>query len=457
MIKIGRKVILSAEQCHMTRIANILTEPPGPRARQIVEADQRYVATTTKASPVVASYAKGAVVIDVDGNTYLDFASGVSVLNVGHSNPRVVRAVQAQAEEMFHFAGTDFYYEAQVELAKRLGELTPGKLEKKVFFSNSGTESIEAAIKVARWHTKRKQFIAFIGCFHGRTMGSLSLTSSKPVQRDRFFPTMPGVEHVPYADCYRCPYKLEKESCGVYCARIIEEVYFSTYVPADEVAAMFVEPVQGEGGYIVPPKGFMPELSKICKQHGILLVDDEVQAGMGRTGRMWAIEHYDVVPDVLCTAKSLASGVPMGATIFPRYMDFTPSAHSNTFGGNLLACAASMATLDVIEQDHLLENATKMGAYLNKRLKELQEKHEVIGDVRGLGMMQATELVKDRRTKEHAMEERAKVIELAYKRGLVLLPAGRSTIRFIPPLIVDEAFIDEGIEILDSAFRDALK
>jgi 4-aminobutyrate aminotransferase len=268
---------------------------------------------------------------------------------------------------------------------------------------------------------------------------------------------MPGVQHVPYADCYRCPYKLEEGSCGTYCAKIIEEVYFATFVPADEVAAMFVEPVQGEGGYIVPPKPFVQELSKICTRHGILLVDDEVQAGMGRTGKWWAIEHFGVIPDIICSAKSLGSGVPIGATIFPRFMDFGPSAHSNTFGGNLLACASSLATFDVIEQDHLVENAARMGAYLNDRLHELQEKHELIGDVRGLGLMQATELVKDRRTKEYAITERNKVIELAYKRGLILLPAGRSTIRYIPPLMVDEAFIDEGMEILDSAFRDAVK
>jgi 4-aminobutyrate aminotransferase len=440
----------------MGHIANIVTEPPGPRAREIVEADHRYIATSTKTSPVAVSHAKGGAVTDVDGNTFLDFVSGVSVMNVGHSDPRIIRAVQEQAEKLFHFAGTDFYYDAQVKLAKKLEEVTPGKVEKKVFFSNSGTESVEAAMKLARWYTQRKLYLAFIGSFHGRTMGALSLTSSKPVQRERFFPTVPGVEHVPYANCYRCPYKQEKGSCGTQCAKIIEETYFPSYIPAEEVAAIFLEPVQGEGGYIVPPKDFVQELSRICKRHSILLVDDEVQAGMGRTGRMWAIEHYDVVPDIICSAKSLGSGVPIGATIFPRYMDFGPSAHSNTFGGNLLACASSLATFDVLEQDHMIENAARMGDHLNKRLRELQEKHEIIGDVRGLGLMQATELVKDRRTKEHAIAERNRVIERAYKRGLMLLPAGRSAIRYIPPLMVDEAFIDEGVEILDLAFRDAV-
>jgi 4-aminobutyrate aminotransferase len=268
---------------------------------------------------------------------------------------------------------------------------------------------------------------------------------------------MPGVQHVPYADCYRCPYKLEKGSCGAQCAKIIEEVYFHSLVPPEEVAAIFLEPVQGEGGYIVPPAAFVKELSRICRSYGILLVDDEVQAGMGRTGRMWAIEHYDVVPDVLCTAKALGSGVPIGATVFPRHMDFEPGVHSNTFGGNLLACASSLATFKVLEEDGLVENSARMGTYLRKRLEELQDRHEVIGDVRGLGLMQATELVKDRGTKEHAVQERDRVIDLCYKRGLILLPAGRSAIRYIPPLTADRDFIDEGIEILDSAFRDLSK
>jgi len=379
------------------------------------------------------------------------------VMNVGHSDPRIVKAVQAQAGQLFHYAGTDFYYDAQVRLAKKLEEVTPGKLEKKVFFSSSGTEAVEAAIKLSRWYSQRKMMLAFTGCFHGRTMGSLSLTASKTVQRERFFPTMPGVEHVPYAYCYRCPYNLEQKSCGTRCAKIIEETYFQTFVPPEEVAALFLEPVQGEGGYIVPPKDFVQAISRICKRHNILLVDDEVQAGMGRTGRLWAIEHFDVVPDIVCSAKSLGSGVPIGATVFPRYMDFGPSAHSNTFGGNLLACAAGLATFEAIEQDHLVENSAKVGSYLNKRLRELQEEHELIGDVRGLGLMQAIELVKDRETKEHAVEERKKAINLAFKRGMILLPAGRSTVRLIPPLMVDEEFIDEGVEILGSALRDAAK
>ncbi|MDW5562796.1 MAG: acetyl ornithine aminotransferase family protein [Methanomassiliicoccus sp.] len=441
----------------MGRIASIRVEPPGPKARDVIREDVRYIATSTKTSPVVVSHAKGGMVTDVDDNTYLDFSSGVSVMNVGHSDPRIVRAVQDQAERLFHFAGTDFYYEAQAKLARKLDEVTPGHWEKKVFFSNSGTESIEAALKLTRWYTKRKMFIGFIGCFHGRTMGSLSLTSSKVGQRRRFFPTVPGVQHVPYAYCYRCPYCLESGSCGTQCAKVIEEIYFQTVVPPEEVAAIFLEPVLGEGGYVVPPTPFVKELARICRSYGILLVDDEVQAGMGRTGRLWAIEHFDVAPDFLCTSKALASGVPMGATIFPRHMDPEPGVHSNTFGGNLLACASSLATFDVMESDNLVENAARVGNYLHQRLEELQDRYEIIGDVRGMGLMQATELVKDRRTKEHAVQERDRMIELCWKRGLILLPAGRSTIRYIPPLIADNDFIDEGVDILDSAFRDLAK
>ncbi len=438
----------------MGRIANILTEPPGPHAREIVAEDHRYMATATKASPVVVSHAEGGKVTDVDGNTYLDLASGIGVMNVGHSHPHVVRAVQEQASKLFHFAGTDFYYEAQVRLARTLCEVTPGCHDKRVFLSNSGAESIEAAIKVARWSSDRKRFLAFLGCFHGRTMGALSLTSSKAVQRQRFFPLVPGVTHVPYADCYRCPYRQEAGSCGTQCARVIEDIYFHTVCPPEEVAALFLEPVLGEGGYIVPPAAFVQEVARICRDHGILLVDDEVQAGMGRTGRMWAIEHFGVTPDILCTSKALGSGLPIGATVFPATLDMGPGAHSNTFGGNLLACASSLATFEVLESERLVENAARMGAHLHQRLLELQQHHQLIGDVRGMGLMQATELVRDRRTKEHAVRERDAVIERCFKRGLVLLPAGRSAIRYIPPLVVDAAFIDEAVEILDHAFRD---
>ena len=441
----------------MGKYANIIVDPPGPNAREVIDQDHRYVATTTKSLPVVADNATGGIVKDVDGNTLIDFASGISVLNIGHSHPKVVKAVQEQAERLFHFAGTDFYYSAQVDLSRRLVHSVPGSNEKKVFLSNSGSESIEAAIKLARWNTGRRRFIAFLGSFHGRTMGSLSLTASKTTQQERFFPTIPGTTHAPYAYCYRCAYGMEPSSCGVYCARIIEELYFQTNIPPEEVAALFIESIQGEGGYIVPPLEFVREIASICRRYGILLIDDEVQAGMGRTGRMWAIENFDVIPDIICTSKALGSGVPIGATIFPTKFDMNKGAHSNTFGGNLLACAAALATLDVIEEENLIDKAKLLGNYLNKRLWELAERYEIIGDVRGVGLMQAIELVKDRESKEHAVIERDRVIENACRLGLILLPAGRSTIRLIPPLIVDEDFLDEGINMLDASLMRVCK
>jgi 4-aminobutyrate aminotransferase len=287
-------------------------------------------------------------------------------------------------------------------------------------------------------------------------MGALSLTASKPVHRDRFFPMMPGVNHIPYAYCYRCRYKLEYPSCGMWCAKILDEVYLDTFIPPDEVAGIFVEPVQGEGGYIVPPKEFLPELKKIAEKHGILFIDDEVQAGFGRTGRMFAIEHFGVTPDIVSIAKAMGSGVPIGAIVFNAKYDWgVEGAHSNTYGGNLLACAASLATIDVLQSEKLVERAAQLGEHMNKRLNEMKEKYEIIGDVRGLGMMQATEFVKNRKTKEYAKKERDKIVELAYKRGLILLPCGRSGIRYIPPLTIEEEYLDKGLDVLETCIKDA--
>ncbi len=436
----------------MARVPDIKVEPPGPKAKRIIDIDTRYLATSTKTSPIAVESAKGSTVRDVDGNTYIDFTSGVSVLNLGHSHPEVIKAVKAQSERFLHFAGTDFYYEVQSRLASELCRICQGKSDKRVFFSNSGTEAIEAAIKLARWSTERKQFISFIGCFHGRTMGSLSLTASKPVQRGRFFPVVPGVSHIPFAYCYRCPYHLEYPSCGIWCAKVLEEVYLDSFLPAEEVAALFLEPVQGEGGYIVPPPEFVKIIARTLKKHSILLVDDEIQAGMGRTGKMWGIEHYGVVPDVICTAKSLGSGIPIGATVFDKKLDFgVEGAHSNTFGGNPIACAAALATLDAMEKEGVVEQAAKKGLYMSKRLDELKEEHEIIGDVRGIGMMQATEFVKDRKTREHAKEARDRIVQVALRKGLILLGCGKSAMRYIPPLTITTEEIDAGIEILDDS------
>ncbi len=438
------------------KVPHIKTTPPGPNAKAIVERDERYVATSTKTSPVVARKATGSVVEDVDGNLYVDFTCGIGVVNVGHAHPRVVQAVQRQVEELAHFAGTDFYYDIQVRLAEALEGIMPGDQPRVTFFTNSGTEANEAAIKVARWSTQRKRFLSFINAFHGRTMGSLSLTGSKTVQRERFFPMMPGVTQVPYAYCYRCPYQLTYPDCDLYCAKIVDELYLESVVPPAEVAAWFVEPIQGEGGYIVPPPGWMEEVHRIAKDHGILLVDDEVQSGMGRTGKMLAAEHTGTNPEVVTLAKALGSGLPIGAAVYDESLDFgEQGAHSNTFGGNLVACAASLATLEAIREEGMMENATRLGEVMHARLEEMKERHPVMGDNRGLGLMRATEFIKDPESKAPARELRNRIVEAAYKRGLILLPAGRSTIRYIPALNIPDDQLEAGLDVLEEAMTAA--
>jgi 4-aminobutyrate aminotransferase len=439
----------------MTKVPDIRTTPPGSKAKEIVERDTQYVATSTKTSPIVARKARGSIVEDVDGNLYIDFTCGIGVTNVGHCHPEVVEAIKSQAEELIHFAGTDFYYEIQVELAERLGQITPGDFPKKVFYTNSGTEGTEASIKIVKWHTRKPLIVGFISAFHGRTMGSLAITASKPVHRARFSQMMSGVAHIPYAYCYRCAYKMEFPECDLHCAKILEELYFQAHVPPEEVAALFFEPVQGEGGYVVPPKGWIDEIAGIARRHGILLVDDEVQAGFGRTGRMFAVEHSDVVPDIIYCAKGIASGMPMGAVVLDAKLDFgVQGAHSNTFGGNLVACASALKTIELIEKDGMLDNANAMGKVLEDRLDEMAEKYSLMGDNRGLGLMWATEFVKDRKTKEFAVDERNEIVKLAYERGLVLLPAGRSAIRYIPALNITEEELNSGLDVLESCIND---
>ncbi len=437
----------------MTDAPNIKNVPPGPKAKKIVEMDDRYIALSTKTSPIVAESAKNSVVTDVDGNTLIDFASGIGVINTGHCHPKVVKAVQEQAAKLMHFAGTDFYYAKQAELAKRLTEVSPGNFNKKVFLVNSGTEAIECAIKVSRWATQRTQHIGFLGAFHGRTMGSLSFTSSKTVQRARFFPTMPGVTHIPYAYCYRCPYKMNYPDCDLWCAKILDEVYFEKLVEPTEVASIFFEPVQGEGGYVVPPKGFLTEMDKIAKKYGILTVDDEVQAGFGRTGKMFAIEHFGLEPDIMAIAKGMGSGMPIGACIHNEKYDFgVQGAHSNTYGGNLVSSAAALATIDVV-QDGLIENAERLGKLMAERQNEMFDKYPLVGDNRGLGLMRVIEYVKDRKTKEPAKKERDAIVEECYKKGLVLLPCGNSGIRLIPPLTIEDDLMLKGMDILEETTK----
>lgn len=434
------------------KVPNIKVTPPGPKAREIVDRDHKYLASLTKTSPVVAKRGRGSVIEDVDGNLYVDFTCGIGVTNTGLCHPRIVEAIQKQAAELIHFAGTDFYYDIQTQLAKKLAEVTPGDHPKKVFFCNSGAEANEAAIKIAKYSKKRHMFIGFLGGFHGRTQGALAFTASKATQREGFFPMMPGVVHVPYAYCYRCPYKLTYPSCDLYCANIIEELYMKAITPPADLAGILFEPIQGEGGYIVPPKGWVERIAKIAKESGALLIDDEVQAGMGRTGKLWAVEHTTVVPDVITTAKGLGSGMPIGAAVFDARYDFGKlGVHSNTYGGNPVACASSLATFEVIEKEEMLDNARRMGEHMMKRLLEMQEKYDIIGDVRGVGLMQATEFIEDGKSKRPAKKKRDQITEHAYKHGLVLLPCGESTIRYIPALNIPRDLLDAGLDVLDDS------
>ncbi|HEV2450272.1 MAG TPA: acetyl ornithine aminotransferase family protein [Thermoplasmata archaeon] len=440
------------------RGVRIVTPIPGPKASEMIAEDTRLLMTSTKSAPIAVESARGVWLHDVDGNTLLDFTSGVGVLNVGHCHPAVVRAVQQQAERLMHFAGTDYYYDVQVKVAERLTEITPGTFGKKVFFTNSGTESIEAAVKLARWQRQKPITIGLLGAFHGRSMGALTLTSSKTTQRERFGAFVGGGHHIPSPYCYRCPYQLTYPSCDLYCAKILKELYFETSIPPEDVAAFVAEPVLGEGGYIVPPPGWHKAIKRILDEHHILFISDEVQAGIGRTGKWFGVEHHGVVPDILASAKALGGGLPMGAIVFRSELDYPGQGHhSNTFGGNLIAGAAALASLDVMEKEHLLDNARKGGDHLMARLRELQAKHPQIGDVRGLGLMTAIEIIAGAGDKSPAPELRDQIIDEAWKRGLVMLPCGKSSIRQIPPLVITTDELDEGVEILDAAIGAAVR
>ncbi len=444
---------------NMPKVPNIKVEPPGPEAKKIVAKDDEYIVKATKTAPLVFKKAEGAVIEDVDGNTYLDFYAGVGVLNVGARHPKVVAAVRDQLDKYWHVAGTDFYEPLQTKLAERLAKTAPGKNKKMVFFSNTGAESVESAVKIAKRGTGKQCFLDFLGAFHGRTAGAMTLTASKWVQREGYTATlMPGVFHVPYAYCYRCVYKMEYPNCGVHCAKVIEDVYFENQIPPNDLAAISMEVVQGEGGYVVPPKEFVKTVYDLTRKYKCLFIDDEVQSGVGRTGKMWAAEHFDVVPDIICSAKSLGGGLPIAATIVDAKLNFDRyGRHSNTFGGASLAHAAALATLDVIESEKLLDRATKVGGETKKRLEEMMQKYEIIGDTRGLGMMLAHEFVQDRRTKKHAAKSRDKIAEMAFKKGLMLLPCGKSVIRYIPPLNIPQDQLDAGLEILEDCIRTVNK
>jgi 4-aminobutyrate aminotransferase len=431
---------------------------PGPRARQVIERDHKVLSPSyTRPYPLVVSRGEGAIVEDVDGNRFLDFNAGIAVVATGHCHPKVVEAIQRQAARLIHMSGTDFYYENMVELAEKLAAVAPGGVERRVYFGNSGTEAIEAAIKLARYTTGREKFIAFLGAFHGRTMGSLALTASKSVQRRGFSPLMPGVHHIPYAYCYRCAYGKTPDTCGVECAKVIEDQLVKTVLPADEVAAIVLEPVQGEGGYIVPPQKFIDELARIANRFGMLLIFDEVQSGMGRSGKMWAAEHFNAVPDILAVAKGIASGLPLGATIArAELMNWPPGAHASTFGGNPVACAAGLVTIELLEQE-LIANAARVGAYVMDRLRDWPARFPLVGDVRGLGLMIGIELVRDQQTRERAPAARNRVLELAFQRGLLVLGAGENSIRLAPPLTITRDQAGFAVDVLEECLTTAIR
>jgi 4-aminobutyrate aminotransferase len=431
---------------------------PGTRAAAIIARDNRVVSPSyTRCYPLVVRQGSGAMIEDVDGNRFLDFNAGIAVVATGHCHPEVVRAIQEQAARLIHMSGTDFYYEEFAALAEALARIAPSDVPRRVSFGNSGAEAMEGAIKLARYATKRDKIIAFYGSFHGRTMGALSLTSRKAVQRAGFGPLIPGVVHAPYPYCYRCPYGQQPDTCAVECVKHIENVILKTVSPAEETAAIVVEPVQGEGGYVVPPKKFFDELTRVCKANGILLVFDEVQSGMGRTGRMFAAEHFDAVPDILAVAKGIASGMPLGATVARAdLMTWPPGAHASTFGGNPVSCAAALATIALLERE-LVDHAARMGAHMMDRLRRWPARFPNVGDVRGLGLMIGVELVKDQGTKEKAPNLRDRVVDLAFERGLLILGAGDNTLRLCPPLVVTRDQCDFALDTLEQCLDAAAK
>jgi 4-aminobutyrate aminotransferase len=429
----------------------IKTKLPGPNAARAVKEDARIISPSyTRSYPLVAKKGTGAQNEDVDGNVFLDFAAGIAVCSTGHCHPHVVEAIQKQAGELIHMSGTDFYYESMTTLADRLSKSAPMKGPHRVYYGNSGTEAVECAMKLARYHTKRPHIIAFYNAFHGRTMGALSLTASKPQQRRRFMPLVPGVTHVPYPHSYRRPEGTDAKQYAIDCARFIEDKVFKTTVPPEECAAIILEPVQGEGGYVPAPKEFLQEIRSICDRHGIMMVCDEVQSGAGRTGKMWAVQHSGVEPDIITSAKGIASGMPLGVVISKaEVMDWVPGSHASTFGGNPVCIASALATLDVLEGE-AIANAAKIGDFMKQRIQTWVDKYEIVGDVRGMGLMIGIEIVKDKKTKAVAGKERDRIVDqLCFERGVLMLGCGETTIRLSPPLIITKEQADIAMDVLE--------
>lgn len=423
---------------------------PGPNAQAMIARDKKVVSSSyPRGYPFVMDHGKGVEVWDVDGNRFIDMMAGIAVLSTGHSHPQVVKAVQNAAEKFLHIS-SDFYHDGWVRLSEKLDEIAPFEESAKTFLTNSGTEAVETAIKLAKYHTKRSNFIGFTGAFHGRTMGSVAFTASKPKYHSGFYPLMPGVTHVPFPYEYRPVLERRTgEDYGETVVRYLEEEVFGHNVPGDEVAAVLVEPIQGEGGYVVPPAGFFPALRKLCDKYGILLIADEVQSGMGRTGKWWAIEHFGVEPDMITSAKGIASGLPLGACIAREsVMTWPKGAHGNTYGGNPISCAASLATIDLLEESYLA-NAAEVGQYALDALQEIQVRHPSLGDVRGKGLMIGVEFVKDKKTKEPNEEIRNMIEDVGFEHGLLLLGCGKSTIRLAPPLCITKSEMDEALEIFE--------
>ena len=442
----------------MTDTPRISTALPGPNAQAIIARDKTVVSPSyTRGYPFVIARGYGSMVEDVDGNVFLDCAAGIAVNSTGHAHPDVVKAITDQAQKFLHMSGTDFYYEPQVRLAEEIASIVPIRGGVRSFFGNSGTEANEACLKLARYATGRQNIIAFLGAFHGRSMGSLSLTASKAIQRRGFGPLMPGVYHAPYPDRYRCPIGSTPETCAAACVDYIEHQILAHLVSPDEVAAVVVEPIQGEGGYIVAPDEFLQRLRELTKKHGMLLVADEVQSGMGRSGKMFAIDHTGVEPDMMSIAKGIASGLPLGVSAARAdLMAWPPGAHASTFGGNPVSCAAAIATIALLRQQ-LVANAAEVGGHLMAGLRALAEKHPIIGDVRGRGLMIGVELVRDRNTKERATDERDAVVNAAFARGMLVLGAGKNAVRFSPPLVLTRTQAEMAVKIFDEALTEVEK
>jgi 4-aminobutyrate aminotransferase len=437
------------------KFPHLVTALPGPQANKLVDRDHHVVSPSyTRDYPLVAKTGRGAMVEDVDGNRFLDFAAGIAVVATGHCHPEVVAAIQKQAAELIHMSGTDFYYPSLVDLAEKLASITPGQGAKRVYFGNSGAEAIEAAIKLVKFHTKRDKLIAFHGAFHGRTMGALSLTASRAVQRKGFGTLLSGVFHMPFPDTYRGTYGVRPEHASADCLSYLENELFRRRVDPDEVAGIFIEPIQGEGGYLPAPAEFLQGLQRICRKHGILLVADEVQSGMGRTGKWWASDHAEIEPDIICTAKGIASGMPLSAIIARAdVMNWTPGAHASTFGGNPVCIAASLATLDLLERSYIA-NAARMGEFIMRQTADWTERHKIVGQVRGKGLMIGIEFVRDQKTKERAGDLRNRIVQMAFHKGLLVLGSGDTTLRLCPPLLVDEEQIRFALRTLDGIISE---